>query len=74
MVIEPDLAGSVFHQALGQMQTPWGIGWAMLLALLLWGLGVWALRRPAHPWQAFGGAVLSTILVDCLFWLAAILS
>jgi hypothetical protein len=74
MAIEPELAGAVFHQALAQMQTPWGIGWAMILVLLLWGLGVWALGRRAYPWQAFGGAVLSTILVDSLFWLAAILS
>ncbi|MEB3175147.1 MAG: DUF3120 domain-containing protein [Cyanobacteriota bacterium] len=74
MVVEPAQAGSVLHQALGEIQTPWGIGWAIVLVLLLWGLGLWALGQRAYPWQAFGGAVLSTILVDSLFWLAAIAS
>ncbi|MBD2099916.1 DUF3120 domain-containing protein [Leptolyngbya sp. FACHB-261] len=68
---EPELAAGIFRSALVQVQTPWGVAWAAVLATLLLSIGVIALRQRSLHWAAFGGAVLSTILVDGLFWLAA---
>jgi hypothetical protein len=34
-------------------------------------VGLWSLGKGHLQWWAFSGAVLSTILVDSLFWLAA---
>jgi hypothetical protein len=42
----------------------------MLVAALL-SVGIWPLRHRQLHWWAFGGAVLSTLLVDGLFWIAA---
>lgn len=71
MQAEPEQYRSIFHTALSQMQTPWGVGSAVVLLLVLTGVGLLPLRSPQlHAW-AFGGAVMSTILVDGLFWLAA---
>lgn len=62
---------SIFHQALAQMQTPWGIASAVVVLGVLLGTGCFPLRsRHLHQW-AFGGAVLSTLLVDGLFLLVA---
>ncbi|MGL5034763.1 MAG: DUF3120 domain-containing protein, partial [Microcystaceae cyanobacterium] len=52
----------------------WGIGWAIILVSLLFGLGAWGLQKKQTHWWAFSGAVLSTILVDSLFWLVALLA
>ncbi|MBF2074807.1 MAG: DUF3120 domain-containing protein [Synechococcales cyanobacterium C42_A2020_086] len=71
MRVEPSLAGSVLHQAVAQMQTPWGLGWAVVLIALLLLVGSVPLRSTELHWWTFGGAVLSTLLVDGLFWLAA---
>lgn len=71
MQVEPELASPVFQSALSQMQTPWGQSWAVILALVLLTLGIFPLRYQQRHWWAFSGAVLSTILVDSLFWLAA---
>lgn len=75
MVVDPAMAGSVFQNAIAQVQTMWGISWAVVLVNILLGLGIWALQRPLqYHWWGFAGAVLSTILVDSLFWLAALLA
>lgn len=72
MQAEPELYTPIFQGAIAQMQTPWGTGWAMVLVLLLFGVGLWSLQKPSLHWWAFGGAVLSTIFVDGLFLLAAL--
>jgi len=72
MQVEGDMVRPIFQSAIAQMQTPWGTSWAILLALLLLGIGVLPLISKRDYWWAFAGAVLSTILVDALFWLAAI--
>ncbi len=72
MHLEGDMVRPIFQSAIAQMQTPWGTSWAILLALLLLGIGVLPLISKRNYWWAFAGAVLSTILVDALFWLAAI--
>ncbi len=71
MTVEPSLASPILHQALAQMQTPWGISWAVVLVNILLGFSFWSLQKSQHHWWAFAGAVLSTILVDSLFWIAA---
>ncbi|WP_036531728.1 DUF3120 domain-containing protein [Neosynechococcus sphagnicola] len=71
MQVDPSLALPIFQRAIVQMQTPWGIGLALILGMMLAMMGLAPLRsRHLHHWT-FGGAVLSTILVDGLFWLAA---
>ncbi|MBK1988892.1 DUF3120 domain-containing protein [Sphaerospermopsis aphanizomenoides BCCUSP55] len=67
-------ASQILKNALLQVQTPWGEGWAIILALALLTVGLVSLGNKESYWYAFGGAVLSTILVDSLFLLAAILA
>ncbi|MEH2264550.1 DUF3120 domain-containing protein [Nostoc sp.] len=72
MRADADGAPQILQNALMQVQTPWGQSWAIILALVLSTVGILALGRNQRHWYAFGGAVLSTILVDSLFLLAAI--
>lgn len=74
MRVEPELAAPIFQNALAQVQTPWGMTWALLLVSTLLVVGLWSLTKGQLQWWAFSGAVLSTILVDSLFWLAASLA
>ncbi len=69
---EPDLTPTILHGALAQVQTPWGQGLAIILATVLLVCGTLPLLSRQLHWWAFGGAVLSTILVDSLFLVAAI--
>lgn len=71
MRVEPELAKPIFHEALTIVQTPWGISWAVALIGTLFIVGLWGLGKKQLGWWAFSGAVLSTILVDSLFWVAA---
>lgn len=71
MQVDPSLATPIFQAALSQIQTPWGMSWAVVLANGLLGVGLWAMQQTDRHWWALAGAVLSTILVDSLFWLAA---
>jgi hypothetical protein len=64
----------IFQSAIAQMETPWGMSWALMLASLLLFFGLAPLRFRQLHWWAFSGAVLSTILVDCLFWLTALVA
>lgn len=64
----------IFQAALAKMYTPWGLtGLVGCLALLLVA-GFLTFRRGDLRGIAFSGAVLSTILVDGLFWVAALLA
>jgi Protein of unknown function (DUF3120) len=74
MQADSDAVQPIFQNALAQIQTPWGSGWGIALALLLLTVGILPLFSRQLHWWAFSGAVLSTILVDSLFWLAAIAS
>ena len=74
MQVEPSLAGSIFQSALAQIHTPWGISWAVVLVNAIVAVGWRALQRAELHWWAFAGAVLSTILVDSLFFIAASIS
>ena len=70
----PDQAPEILHHALLHMQTFWGYGCAGALVGILLLLGCIPLRSEQLHWRAFGGAVLSTLLVDGLFWIAATLA
>jgi hypothetical protein len=79
MAAEPNLIMPIFHSALERVNSPFGTTLAIILAAVLMIVGLvplW-LRSPLHSrpslsaW-AFSGAVLSTILVDMLFWVAAV--
>jgi hypothetical protein len=72
MQVEPENVSPILQAAVTQVQTPWGQGWAIFLALMLGTAGILPLRNQLRHWYAFGGAVLSTILVDSLFLLAAL--
>ncbi|MCA2552544.1 MAG: DUF3120 domain-containing protein [Microcystis sp. M04BS1] len=72
--LDPNLVSPVFHDALAQIQTPWGISWAIVLLNLLLAIGIYPLQKRVCHWWAFSGAVLSTILVDGLFWITASLA
>ena len=69
--IDPALAAPILKSALAQVQTPWGISWAIVLVNILLAISWWSLRKSELHWWAFAGAVLSTILVDSLFLVAA---
>ncbi|WP_017717080.1 DUF3120 domain-containing protein [Kamptonema formosum] len=71
MEVDPALALPVFQSATRLVGTPWGISWAAVLLAVLLSAGLVPLKSKQLHWWAFGGAVLSTILVDGLFWIAA---
>ncbi len=71
MQVDSSLALPIFQSAIAKVNTPWGISCAVVLALLLLIAGSWPLKNTSLHWRAYSGAVLSTILVDGLFWLAA---
>ncbi|OUC12848.1 MAG: hypothetical protein B0A82_20595 [Alkalinema sp. CACIAM 70d] len=71
---EPSEVEAIFHDALARMSTPWGQLWVILLGALLLAIGLRTIRSSSLHWLAFGGAVISTILVDGLFWVAALLA
>lgn len=74
MIVEPDMALEVFQDALTQVRTSWGIIWIFVLVGILLLFGLVPLQSSKLYYWAFGAAVLSTILVDSLFLLAACLA
>lgn len=71
MRVDPALYKPIFQDALVQMQTPWSIVCAVVIVTVLAGMGIFGLKKRTLPWFAFSGAVLSTLLVDGLFWVVA---
>ncbi|MEM7727195.1 MAG: DUF3120 domain-containing protein [Cyanobacteria bacterium P01_A01_bin.45] len=71
MRVKPDLVPPILHSAVAQVQNPWCQNWAIFLAIFLLVLGILPLLKRQNHWYAFSGAVLSTILVDSLFLIAA---
>jgi hypothetical protein len=67
MTVEPTLAAPILQEAITVVRTPWGVAWGVVLANFLLAVTFWALGKSQLHWRAFAGAVLSTILVDCLF-------
>jgi hypothetical protein len=71
MQVDPSLATPILQNALLKVETFWGFSWALVLVNLLLAIGFFALQKKQIEAIAFGGAVLSTLLVDGLFWLVA---
>jgi hypothetical protein len=71
MQVDPDMALPIFQSAIAQIRTPWGYGCAIVLGTTLVVISLSSLWSKQLHWWAFSGAVLGTILVDGLFWLAA---
>jgi hypothetical protein len=71
MKVEPELAMPIFQSAIVQISNPWGVGCALVLIATLLAVGLVHLRFKDLHWWAFSGAVLSTLLVDGLFWVVA---
>ncbi len=71
MIVEPEMALEVFQDAFTQVRTSWGITWIIVLVGILLLFGIVPLQSKKLYWWGFGAAVLSTILVDSLFLLAA---
>lgn len=74
MQAEPANVGTVLQAALMQIENPVAVMRAIVLLGLLIFVGGWAIKAQKVYWWAFAGAVLSTILVDALFLLAASLA
>ncbi len=74
MQVDPALATPILQNAIALVRTPWGVSWAGILVSLLLSVGIWSLGTKQIHWWAFSGAVLSTILVDSLFLVAASLA
>lgn len=72
MISPPNQAGQILHSALLRMETYEGVGYAIVLLALLIMLGTIPMRSSSTKWWAFSGAILSTILVDSLFFVAAV--
>ena len=71
---DANLVGPILQSALTEVQKPWGQAWALILVTILLVLGVIPLWKQETHYYAFSGAVLSTILVDALFLLVAIIA
>jgi hypothetical protein len=67
----PILSRAILTTALQQTDTPWGAGVAIGLLSFLLATGIYSFKQKSLHWVAFSGAILSTILVDGLFWLTA---
>ncbi len=74
MQVEPAAVGEVLQAALIQIENPLAITRALALLSILITIGLLAIKSQKVQWWAFAGAVLSTILVDSLFLLAATLA
>jgi len=74
MQVDPALATPILQNALSKVYTPWGVSWAVVLVNVLLAVGLQALQKAESHWWTFAGAVLSTILVDSLFLVAASMS
>ncbi|AFZ54463.1 DUF3120 domain-containing protein [Cyanobacterium aponinum] len=73
MVTDPTLVKPLLQGAIAQVQTIWGISWAILLANTLLGISLWGLVKKKTHHIVFASAVLSTIFTDALFLVAAYL-
>ncbi|MGL5806177.1 MAG: DUF3120 domain-containing protein, partial [Xenococcaceae cyanobacterium] len=71
MQAEPELVSPILKAALAQIETLWGVSWAVILVNFLLGISLWSWQKEDLHWRAFTGAVFSTLLVDGLFWLTA---
>lgn len=74
MRVEPSAVSNILQDALVQIANPTAIAHALVLLSVLIFVGTLAIKSDKTHWWAFAGAVLSTILVDALFLVAATLA
>jgi Protein of unknown function (DUF3120) len=74
VMADSSMAEAEFSRALGLMNSPLGYSAAAVLLSLLVGVGIWCVRRRSLEAWACGGAILSTLVVDGLFWAAALVA
>lgn len=74
VMLDPSMAEYEFARALNLMNSPLGYGSAVVLLTVLVSVGLWCLRRRSLEAWACGGAVLSTLVVDGLFWVVALVA
>ena len=68
MITDPDWVPVVLRQAATSLQTSVSFSRGILIALGLLTVGILPLQSKQLCWWAFSGAVLSTLIVDLLFW------
>ena len=73
MKTEPTLVKPLLEGAIAQVHTVWGISWAVLLANMLLAISLWGLVKKETHYLVFASAVLTTIITDGLFLVAAYL-
>ena len=71
MQVEPTAAGAGLQAALRHIENPIAVIRALVLLSVLVIMGTLSIKSDKVYWWAFSGAVLSTILVDALFLVAA---
>ncbi len=71
MQTEPSLVKPLLQGAIAQVETLWGISWAILLANVLLAISLWGLVKKEIHYIVFASAVLTTIITDGLFWVVA---
>lgn len=74
MQVDPADVGPILQDALIHIENPIAVVRAITLLGILIFVGTLAIKSNTTHWWAFAGAVLSTILVDALFLMAAVLS
>lgn len=75
MVAQPDAVSLILRNAADSLQTDFGACRAMVLMLFLLLAGLIPLATYRHlSWWAFSGALLSTLVVDGLFFVSACLA
>ena len=74
MQVAPADVGPILQDALVHIENPIAVVRAITLLGVLIFVGALAIKSSTTHWWAFAGAVLSTILVDALFLMAAVLS
>lgn len=71
MTVEPNLVKPLLQNAIARVESPYGISWAIVLTNLLLAVSLYCLQKRKLHYLVFAGAVLSTILTDALFLVAA---
>lgn len=73
MIADPEWVPVLLQEAAKSLQNPTDFSRGLLLAVGLLFLGLLPLQSKQSCWWAFSGAVLSTLIVDLLFFVSALL-
>jgi hypothetical protein len=73
MIVDPEWAPVLLQEAASSLQNSVDFSRGLLLAIVLLTIGLIPLQSKQSCWWAFSGAVLSTLIVDLLFFTSALL-